>query len=310
MLRIYIFKEQNDNWIEEEQNLLLHDHCAFLDDEQKKLYLWNGPKSANEKKKKAQESIKKIISRYPDDLLEIVILLDDIPKEIQNKIDEMLLGVKEEEKKSKLLFNRVYNVRLYFFFTIIALSMTISALINTFLSLFWPASNGNLTVSSNFYNLWINISLWLYILTAASFLITCMIGLWERDFHASIYALAGLLISIGIVLYLSQGIFLFKFELDSTQSTYIISIFEIVILSIALLIPSLIFIIPNCLKLWSFYKTYKEFIILEYFQERDNSKEVKTKKRSKITLLTKKLKSKKSTDNNNQNNISKEEKES
>ena len=113
---------------------------------------------------------------------------------------------------------------------------------------------------------------------AGSYLIASLIGVWERDNQAAIYASIGLFTGIGIILYLSQGIFLFKFQPGSTHSTYLISLFDMLIFLISILVPILIITIPNSSKLWNFYKIYKDFIIPETFQEIDNFSEGKSKK--------------------------------
>lgn len=48
MLRTYIYNEDKKVWLEEE-TLLLHDLCAILDEDDKILYIWNGPKSSPER---------------------------------------------------------------------------------------------------------------------------------------------------------------------------------------------------------------------------------------------------------------------
>ncbi len=265
MLRTFIFNEKNENWIEEEENLLLHDSCVLLDENVRIAYLWNGPKTTPQKREKAKESIQRLLSKYPAEFLEIKFLEEKVPEHVQKQIDQMLLGLEEEEEKAKLIFTHLTTVRLYFFLTILSLILPIAAVINLFLSYSWPSSNGNVVVSASTYNFWINISMWLYVVTAGAFLIMTIISAWEQDFEAVIFSGVGLLISTGIVLYLSQGIFLFAFQEPSTQYIYYISIIDISLLITAILLPTLIFEVPNGLKLRNFYKVYKEFIFLEFF---------------------------------------------
>ncbi|MHA1723876.1 MAG: hypothetical protein ACTSXH_03420 [Promethearchaeota archaeon] len=272
MLRTFIYNEQNENWIEEE-NLLLHDSCALLDEKVRIVYIWNGPKTTPEKREKAKDSIQKLLSKYPNNFLEVKILEEEVPEAVQKQIDQMLLGFEEEEEKAKLIFTHLSTVRLYFFLTILSLILPIASLINLFLSFSWPSSNGNIIVSASTYNSWINISMWFHIVTAGAFLITTIISVWEQDYQVAIFSGVGLLINTGIVLYLSQGIFLFTFQEPSTHYIYYISTIDISWLIISILLPTLIFEVPNGLKLRNFYKVYKEFIFLEIFLDKKEENE-------------------------------------
>ena len=52
MIRSFIYNSLNDNWVQEEQNLLFHDICVFIDEER---YLHrNGPLLRNIRKEGIQ----------------------------------------------------------------------------------------------------------------------------------------------------------------------------------------------------------------------------------------------------------------
>ncbi len=298
MLRTYIFSEQHQNWIEEEQKLFLHDHCVILDDERKKIYLWSGPESTQETRENAQEAIKELVSRYPQGFLEYNVLQEKFPENVTKKVNSMLLGAKEEENKSKFQFSQLSAVRLYFISILLSIILSIVAQADLFFSLSWPLSGGNLTVNANTYLFWINFAYWMYVVIGGLYLFATLIGVWQKEYQVVIYSSVGVITCLGIVLYLAEGVFLFEFEPGSTLTVYLISLFNIILFLISILLPTLIFVIPNGLKLWKFFKTYQKFIVLENFQDlqefdENKIKEMKSKKKFIKKLTLKKFREKK-----------------
>jgi len=260
MLRTYIFNESKSNWIEEDQHLLLHDTCVILDEINKKIYIWNGPKCSKKKFKKGYELAEELISNYPDSKLQLIILKKDIPTNIENKLNSMLESTKKEERKS-LLFSRLSTIRFYFIFLLGVIILPIISLVNLSLSLLWPVSNGNYEVSSMLYEMWINTSKILMIITLILFILNILIGIIELENQVIIFSIAGLIICIGLVIYLNFGIFLFLFQEDSTLTDYLISQQDIFSFLSLNLIAILIFEIPNIYKLVTFLKLYRKFIM-------------------------------------------------
>jgi len=260
MLRTYIFNESKSSWTEENQRLLLHDICVFLDESNKKIYIWNGPKSTKEKFKKGYELVGEILSNYPNLKLQLIVLKKDIPSNVENKLNSMLESVKEEKIKA-LLFSRLITIRIYFIFLLSVIILPLISFINLSLSLLWPVSNENYEVSSELYKLWINTSKILMIITSILFILNIIIGIIEIENQVIIFSLAGLIISIGIVIYLNFGIFLFIFQEGSTLTDYFISQEDLFFFLFLNLITILIFEIPNVYKFVSFLKTYRNFIM-------------------------------------------------
>ena len=71
MLRTYIYNEDKKVWLEEE-TLLMHDLCAILDEDDKILYIWNGPKSSPERFEKGYKTIESLLSNYPNMDLKLI----------------------------------------------------------------------------------------------------------------------------------------------------------------------------------------------------------------------------------------------
>ena len=260
MLKTYIFDGPNKKWIEEQSSLLYHDLCALLDEERKIIYIWNGPKSSQERLKKGHELLKNLISNYPNINFQISILNGKIPDYVQIRLDNMLSEIKHEGKKEFYKFSRFITLRLYFIFLLPALILPLISLLNLSTSLAWRKTGYNYEVSSGLYENWLSISLFFIILTIISFAIILTIGIIEIENKIIIYSIIGLLVSSGIVIYLQQGIFLFLFQDGSTASIYYIKQSDILLFLVIIVFGIAIYEIPNLVELINFIKVYRKFI--------------------------------------------------
>ncbi len=259
MLRSYVFYEDKYTWIEE-TNLLLHDICAFLDDEKNTLYIWKGPKSSKQKFKNGYNSVENLMSNYPDSTFRLKVLKKEIPEEIQIKIDTMLEAVRRGEKKGKLIFSKLITIRLFFIFSMISVILPILLILNLYSSLFWHISGSNCEVNANIYDYMIMFSRTIVIITLIILGVNVTIGIFEHEHQVIIFNISGFIICIGILLFLNQGIFLFKFQEGSTLTNYLILKKDVLIFLISNLIAILLFEIPNLYKFITFLKTYGKFI--------------------------------------------------
>jgi hypothetical protein len=259
MLRSYVFYEDKYAWIEE-TSLLLHDICAFIDDEKNKIYIWKGPKSSKQKFKNGYNLVENLVSNYPDSTFQLKVLKKEIPEEIQIKIDKMLETVRKGEEKSKLVFNRLITIRLFFIFSMISVALPILLILNLYSSLFWRISDNICEVSASIYDYMIEISRIILIITLLILGINVTIGIFEQEHQVIIFNISGFIICIGLLLFLNQGIFLFKFQEGSTLTNYLILKKDALVFLISVIISILLFEIPNLYKFISFLKIYGEFI--------------------------------------------------
>ena len=259
MLRTYIFSETKSHWIEEENRLLMHDICAILDEESKTIYIWNGPKSTKERFKKGYNLVNELISSFPDSIFQLIVLKKGVPINIQEKLDSMLKDAKKEKDES-LKFSRFTTIRFYFALLLSAVILPLISIINLSSSLFWSGTNGNYEVDSSTFENWIKISKILIIITLILLIINVGIGIIELENQTIIFSINGVIICIGLVLYLNYGIHLFLFQEGSTLYNYFISKRDIVFFLIVSLVAISFFEIPNIYKLISFFKTYRKFI--------------------------------------------------
>ena len=261
MLKTYIFDEANKNWIEEQSSLLYHDLCALLDEERNIIYIWNGPKSSQERLKKGYELLKNLVSNYPNINFEISEVNKKVPDYVQIKIDKMLSEIKQEDKKEFDKFSRFITLRLYFIFSLLAIILPIISFLNLSTSLAWRKTGYNYQVSSGLYDTWLSISLFFIILTIISFAIILTIGIIEIEYKIITYSIIGLVVSSGIAIYLQQGIFLFLFQDGSTASIYYIKQSDILLFLVVIAFGIAIYEIPNFVELINFTIVYHKFIL-------------------------------------------------
>jgi len=260
MLRTFIFDEAKSHWIEEEQRLLSQDICAILDEENVILYLWNGPKSKKKKFRQAYKKLKQLLSNYQDLNIQLILSKKNFPMQIQNKLNSFLDSMKSGEKMN-LKFSRFTTIRIYFISIIIAVLLPILSFLNLSTSFFWSRFLGNYEVNNINYTNWIGFSKIITLITLIFFSINLLIGIIEYENQVIVFSLCSIIISIGIIIYLNQGVFLFLFQEGSTPTTYFILPRDIFIFLLLNLTALLIFEIPNIIKLLSFFKTYRKFII-------------------------------------------------
>jgi hypothetical protein len=260
MIRSYIFNELKNIWVEESENLLYYDVCAFLDEENKIIYLWKGPKSNKEQYKKGVSSLRQLTSNFPNDNFQINALANYIPDFIKEKLDMMLTDMKREEEIAKYKFSKFFTIRIYLIFQIMIIFLPVFNLIYLSSYLSWETINSNFEVSADIYQIWHSIPRILTIITLIIFILSLIIGIYESEYQVIVFSLIGLIISIGIILYLQQGIFLFIFQEGSTSSTYLIKKEDLLLFFILNVIGISIFEVPHILKFFFFIKNYRKYI--------------------------------------------------
>jgi len=258
MLRTYIYNEDKKAWLEED-TLFLHDLCAILDEEENNLYIWNGPKSSPERLEKGYNSIQSLLSNYPDMQLKVIKLEKKIPSNIKKKIDELLTSIKRDEDDF-LQFTRFFSIKTFFISSLGIIALSVLSILNLMrhsdLLNWW----GTIAIKADNYETWINISKILIILSLCLFIINTGIGILENEHQVIVFSAAGIIICIGIILYLNQGIYLFLFQERSSSTFYVIARSDVNWFIITILSAELIYLIPTTYKLTIFVKRYREYI--------------------------------------------------
>ncbi|MBY9020097.1 MAG: hypothetical protein KGD67_03495 [Candidatus Lokiarchaeota archaeon] len=261
MLKTYIFDEANKKWIEEPSSLLYHDLCALLDEDRNIIYVWNGPKSSQERLKVGCELLKKMVSNYPNNKFQISVLNKKVPDYVQFRLTKMLSKIKHDNRNEFEKFSKFITLRLYFVFSLSALIFPLFSLLKLSTSLAWRKTGYNYEVSSGLYNDWLLISLFFIILTILSFAFILTIGIIEIEYKIITYSIIGLVISSGIAIYLQQGIFLFLFQDGSTTSIFYIKQTDIHLFLFIIVIGIVIYELPNLVEFINFIKIYRKFIL-------------------------------------------------
>ena len=258
MLKTYVYHPSSDVWIEEEHELLFHDVCAILDDNTKKIFLWNGPKSSKYSLEKGVKSLNNIISDFQD--FELVFLKNDIPNYIKEIINKLLESVERERNLEQYEFTHLISIRSYLSISLITLISIFIYLINLWSVISWPVSNVDIMIPADSYQQWLifSRSLLLFIIIFMGILLG--LSVYEYEVHSIILSIIGLIISISMIIYLQQGIFLFLFQPGSDSFTYLIKETDILFFLILLTSSTMLYLLPSTVKLIFFIKTYKEFI--------------------------------------------------
>ena len=260
MLKAYIFDEANKKWIEEDKSLLYHDLCAILDEDHNIIYIWNGPKSSQEKLKNGFGQLETLMTYYPTLNFKLSILKKKAPSHIQDRIDMMLKEIKHEDEKDYYKFSRFTTLRLYLIFLLGSIILPVLSFLNIITSLSWTKLEGNFEIGAEAYKNWLFFSLLLMIISLIFFSIMIIIGIFEIEYQVIIFSLLGALVCSGLVIYLRQGIFLFLFQEGSSSSIYYIKQTDIIEFLIIILFGIIVFEVPNVIKLISFIKIYKKFV--------------------------------------------------
>ena len=259
MLRSYVYYQIKKAWLEE-NHLLLHDIAAFLDEEKNTIFLWRGPKSTKSNFKNAYNSIIDLTLNYPDNTFHLEVLKNDIPEYIEKRIDLMLEIVKKQEAEGQFKFTRLITIRFFCIFSLISIILSILLAINLTSCVLWSKNAGNYSVGANSFDEWIYNSQIFIIIILILLGINISLGIIEQEYQIIILNISGFIISIGQLVLLNQGIFLFTFQSGSTLINYLILQKDVNTFLIFNLIAILIYEIPNIYKFLTFIKRYRQFI--------------------------------------------------
>lgn len=260
MLKTYIFNSSDNIWIEEKYTLLKHDICAFLDEDQRAIYIWKGPKSTKEKYRRAISAIKPLIEGRNTLQLTLKDIDQKLPPYIQKKLDELIKTKSDDEDLSKYLFSHFITIRFYFILLIINIILPLGSIINLALFFNWSPSGSNFMVMAETYKYWLSFSSLMILITILSFSASIVIGIFEQEYQVIVFSSIGLIICIGLLIYFQQGIFLFAFQEGSTELTYLIKKIDLSLFFSLVVAVTATFLIPNIIKLFTFFKTYKKFL--------------------------------------------------
>ncbi len=259
MLKTFIYREDKDVWLEG-STLLYHDLCAILDEDNKILYLWNGPKSTQKKLEKGYETVENLTANYPDASLQLTILTEDVPPEIQQHIDKMLAAIKKVDEEKKIKFSRIPSIKAYFVVLITVLGFSIVTLFILMSSGAWTSTgDGNVEIDPVLYDNWLIVARVFVVLTIISLSVGIFLGILERDSQAFIFALIGVIICIGILVLFNQGVYLFLFQEDSND-TYVIALTDLNLFTFKVFFAMLIYLLPNGYKLFTFFRDYRDYV--------------------------------------------------
>jgi len=256
---LFFIYDDNEKLWKEENILLYHDIVAILDEKEKKLYLWKGPKSDKKKFTEAKSRLDFLLNS-PQLNLKFEIKEESLPKRVLDKINEKMKITEKTEEAEKYKFSKFITIRLYLIFLITIIFLGVFIFFNLFSIVYLNWNTLNIRITSQFYTDWLLRYRILLIFQLLLIILCFLIGLYEREYQVMTFSLMGITTSIGLFLLLNQGIFLFLFLPGSTSSLYFISIFDIFLFLIINSIALSVILLPHLYKLITFIKTYSGFI--------------------------------------------------
>jgi len=264
MKRTFIFNDEKDRWIEESEILLFHDILAIFDEESSSIYLWKGPKLKEKKAKQGKKRLKELLSEISEKEWNVYEDEDSFPSEIQDILNSMLEPTKERRKVDRLNFSHFFTIRSCFLVLLGIVIFHTLSVISAVIPLFNPTGGSSLLITAAFYEFWLLGYQSFVVVSLILCIINLLIAIYERDIELIIFSLIGIMVSIGILLYLQRGIFLFLHQPGSTSSLYLISLYDMIVFSILNLLSLLLALLPHIYKLFSFINTYWKFIYISH----------------------------------------------
>jgi hypothetical protein len=258
MLRFFIYDTNEKLW-KEEDIILFHDIVSILDEDEKILYYWQGPKAEKKKKAEAKTVFNQLLKSLDLDL-EVHLSEENLPQKIQRKLEQKLKITQKSEAAEKYKFTRFSTIRVYLVFLIILNILGIISMINLFSLLILNLNGDNIIVSSQFYTEWLFRYRIIMIIILIFLILSILIGIYERDYQVISFSTIGLITSVGILFLLNQGIFLFLFQPGSTETFYYISSLDVTLFIFMNSLGLIMIIIPHIYELIHFIITYRKFI--------------------------------------------------
>ena len=260
MIKIFIYYEKENKWIEERSSLLYHDFVAFIDEDTKIIYLWNGPQGTKVKRKKGTEALNDLINIYTNVKFQVINYNKKSPSHIKNKLNELLKLTKKEQELVDYQYSHFITIRLHSFLSIITVILPIIILFILGYSFFWDKIGNNFMINARNYNNWLSSASILLLICLLLFIPQLVMGAYEFDKPIIVFSSTSIIICISLLFYLQQGIFLFQFQEPSTLNVYYISETDIIIFFFLILSAILLLEIPILINTIKFFSTYRKFI--------------------------------------------------
>jgi hypothetical protein len=233
---------------------------AFIDKDQNIIYLWNGPKCTKDKLKKGKKAIHKLLRDFTDINFQIKELNKNIPPHVKNRLENLLDTATKEKELANYQYSHFFTIRFHTIISIVALILPIVSFIILSSSLFWESVGSDFLIKASNYDIWLNLAIIPLIISLLFFILQLIIAIYEHDNSIIIFSSISILLSISLLFYLQQGVFLFQFQEVSTYSLYYIAKLDIYLFLLVIGLAIGLFEIPNIIKTLKFLSTYKKFI--------------------------------------------------
>lgn len=198
----YILDKSKMDWLESE-NLFLHDIALLIENTEKKAYLYSGPKTSKSEHELGMELAQKIIQKFN---YELIILEDSVPLKIQAEID-LLLGDNIDPRNYKE--ERTIWMILLMIMGIIGSGIYTGMFINNLRMIGWKQSSLTFGTSAEIFDSLFSVSIILLWVCIGVFGLMILFSIGTQRAFLITSAIIVEAVSIGTLLYLQKGIFLF-----------------------------------------------------------------------------------------------------
>lgn len=279
MFIVYMFTYSLDNgkFIETEK-LYPHDIALFLDKEQKKIYLWEGPYATTTVKTQAIPFIEGLKKKY--DKFEFIEMSGVVPLNIQAELEKKL-------DKSFEVTKKIDRDPYFSLFVILSVGLFVLMIISSIfiLSLLgWGTSElrpGIYIVSEVDYSNWIQNSKIMVLVTIIISELLFIDSFFTRKIFLIMTGMVTSLIQLGIYRYVSLGVFLFDFQAGADPGTYNILMTQVALFVILYVIGIVAILMPLIISISAILKDTKPISFKEW-KEKKRQSEIKLNKFSVV----------------------------
>jgi hypothetical protein len=272
---MFSYTFDNGKWIESNK-LYLHDIALLLDPIEKKIYLWEGPKSTAQMRQTASPFIDELKNKFPKFDYEVLgkVIPLKIEREIEEKIDRSFESVAKIDRSPDYL---VFLVSIFAAFV----AMTVSY-IYILRPISWGFSSGlpGYNIVSEFdFSDWVENTRDILLIIIIIFGIMLVDSIVTKKIFLITTAAVCLLVQLGTYQYISLGVFLFDFQTVSGAIPYHYYILssEVNLFTLLNILGLVACLFPLLISLFAIKRDTVKISFAEYLEKRKQQKFVMPK---------------------------------
>ncbi|MHA1728223.1 MAG: hypothetical protein ACTSWY_05775 [Promethearchaeota archaeon] len=278
---IYVFESLK--WIETEK-LYPHDIALILNPSEKKIYLWEGPRSTVQMKEEAEDYVDDLKVKFQG--FEYIKSEEKIPTNIKGEIEEKLDKKFEASQK----FDRAPQYVAFLYIGFISLGFLAVTYLFILFPLGWNlsiTSPGNYSADELGFSVWVQNTSWTIFTAIVVFVILLLSAIFTKKVFLIATAVIGGSIQLGTYYYVNLGVYLFDFQGESFQyPPYLIPIPNVILYALLNLLGLVATVIPLIISIQAIKRDTIPISWKEWREKKEKGKEVVRFK--KVSFFTEK----------------------